>query len=210
MTNAQVLIRNESATEPLSLDVKISEDFSLRTLLRPKGDSLGRDYTDVGDVTTIEQLNSLPAIQSMLNSNPAKISISVVRGTTDIPGAVDFAPASGMSDLQVLNVAFVDGGAGAADTVLGVALPFDAYIVDMLVWVDVLKAAATGTVRTAAAGGGTALSEAFDLSAVGIVRCAGTANTGAMPLVAAGTQLYFRRNDQDAVGRVVIMLQRAP
>jgi hypothetical protein len=111
----------------------------------------------------------------------------------------------GVSDLLVLRKAFTAGTTGSADDVaVALAVPFGFRIVDVKLVVLTVKAAATVTLRTATAGGGSALSEALSVATAGYVRL-GTAST-ATTTVAAGGNVYLRRSDRACAGELLIEL----
>lgn len=96
------------------------------------------------------------------------------------------------------------GAAGAGDDVTLISsLPFKAVITEVTLYVTTAVAASTLTVRTAAAGAGTALTSALSVAAAVPVR---TAITTGAPTVASGTALYANRSDRSMVGMIAIEL----
>lgn len=117
--------------------------------------------------------------------------------------------ASGLSPLWVIRKTFAAGAAGSADdvTVLAAA-PFAMRVLSARVVVSTVIAAATCQLRTATAGGGSALS--------GLVLCtlAGPideldATFTATASVAAGAPIYMRRSDRGVAGEYIVIVQPA-
>lgn len=98
---------------------------------------------------------------------------------------------------------------GTADdvTVLNAIAPWAARIVDCWAVVTTAVGASTLTLRTAAAGGGSALSSALDSGTTGVKRNNATAATGT---IAANGSLYLRRSDRAVAGEVYVLLLREP
>lgn len=113
-------------------------------------------------------------------------------------GGID---AGGIGTAGSIYVAFVVAATGAADDVtIHAGLPYGIRITNVRLKVTTAKAGATGTLRTAAAGAGTALSS--DLATDAAVAVASTLNTS--PTVAAAGALYLRRSDRDFAGHVIV------
>src|SRR5262245_29533472 len=84
--------------------------------------------------------------------------------------------------------------------------PVKCRLLDVWTNVTTANASETLTVRDASGGGGNALSSALSLAATGKIRDAGTASTTTVVL-AAGSQIYCRRNTTVAVGDIFAMIQ---
>lgn len=109
--------------------------------------------------------------------------------------------AGGVGTAGSIYVAFVVGVTGAADDVtIHEGLPFGIRITNVTLKVTTTKAGATGTLRSATAGAGTAYSS--DLATDAAVAVASTLNTS--PTVAAAAPLYLRRSDRAFAGHVII------
>ena len=109
--------------------------------------------------------------------------------------------AGGVGTAGSIYVAFVVGVTGAADDVtIHAGLPFAIRITNVTLKVTTTKAGATGTLRSATAGAGTAYSS--DLATDAAVAVASTLNTS--PTVAAAAPLYLRRSDRAFAGHVII------
>ena len=215
MTNAVLQINNETSGN-LSLDVRLGKfsDKVIRTNLAPKGQGTTAkpDSVDVGDITTLSELNMRPEIQSLLSSG--RISIITARGTTDIPGA-DIASAVadsvGLGGVITRAFPYEAAGAGARDIVLYNAdMPFAAKVIDFQVMVSTLAAGAI-QLRDALAGAGNAVSQALSQAALGRVRDDGTGQTagdGIVVSIAKGGSLIAREAIGTSAGTIIVTLQR--
>ena len=124
------------------------------------------------------------------------------------PSLFSVADAEGMAPASVIRQAFAAGVGGAADDVVIIAsAPFAFRVVDSKMLVSTAVALATGTLRDAAGGGGTALSDALAASTVGTRRDLLLTVTGTVP--AAGT-LVLRRSDNTFAGEVVVFIEKEP
>lgn len=206
MANAAVFINNLLTTEQ-SIDIKIDERKQIRAKLRPRGAAVsqGRGPSiDVGDITSLSELNAAPDMRKLLDAVPAKVSVTVAPGTSDIQGAdvgavVD--PRGMMSAAPRLVVTVAAGSAGARDVSLYTAnFPFPAQIIDQQIMVRT-GVAGTVTLRDALAAGGNALSAANSTTTATRVRDPGTGQTagnGIPPSIAAGSSLVLRMTAGDA------------
>lgn len=144
-------------------------------------------------------------LQGYVSGTPV-VSVGGAVSDAVAPSMVDVADASGMGVLLVDVQALPVGGGGADDvTLYNATFPFAARIVDVIM--DVATAGAGGstvTLRTAAAGAGSALSSALSSAAQGTVR--NTVNT--MPTVAAGDSIFARRTDSTMVGTIAIYFEK--
>lgn len=208
MTNAAITIQNET-TNNLSLDIKLNEDDSIRELLLPLGDVRGGDSIEVGDRTTLDELNRNPQMRALLDATPPKVSINVVAGTRDVPGS-DAASAAasslGLGGLEVGN--FRSTPADTDDHLLVPAMPFSAAILDVQVEVDTAEAT-VWALYDAAAGGGNRLSDDLSVAATARVRDAGSDLVGVVPTIAKGDPLYLNKGAAaTATGNVIVTFQR--
>jgi hypothetical protein len=212
MTNAAIQLNNLTTTN-LTIDAEFGKNTGkiLRALLAPAGQP--GDSIDVGDIASLSDLNINPQIQQLLNA-PAKISVTIARGTTDLDGSDASAviDASGMSGASPrLVVAIAAGGAGARDvSVYTTAFPFAALLTDIQVMVST---AVAGTIiaRDATGGLGNALSAANSTAALGRVRDPGTGQTagdGVVPALARNSSLVLRMTAGDAACRVIMEFAR--
>ena len=213
MTNAAIQVQNETAL-PLSIDIKVSEDDTIRELLQPKGTVGGGDSIDVGDRTTFDELNKNTEFRKLLDAAPPKVSLSVVAGSNDIAGS-DASTAvpniDGLGGEISIAQAFIAGSAGASeDRVLVAEMPFAALLLDAQLMVNAAATAGgSGTFRDAIAGGGNALSDNLATTATGRVRDTGAGTAGVVPTIAKGAALVLRLNAQaDAAGTAIAKLQR--
>lgn len=214
MSNSAVVIQNQT-TGNLALDIRLGKfsDRVIRTNLAPKG--LGThahpENIDVGDITTLEELNTRPEIQALLAFSPPRISISVTKGV-DIPGSLDsVADAQGLGGVITEAFPFAAAGAGARDlTLYNASFPFAALLVDAQIMVST-AGAGTLTVRDAAAGGGNALTAALSEAATGRVRDPGTGQTagaGVLPVLAKGSSIIARESLGTTAGTIILSYQR--
>lgn len=127
---------------------------------------------------------------------------SIPDGGADL-GALATVDAAGAAPVFVIRKAFTAAGPGAADdvTIYNAAAPYAFRIVDAHVVVATAISAKTAQLRSAAAGAGSALSDAFDCGATGVVR---NAAITASSTVAAGGSLYLRRSDNGLAGEIFI------
>lgn len=128
-------------------------------------------------------------------------TITDANGTV-IPGQVASGGGS-FAPVHVINKAFI---AADQDTTLwGTAgAPCKARILDVFVDVTTGNASETLTIRDTVGGAGNALSSALTLASTGRVReAAPTATT----TVAAGGNVFLRRNTTVGVGRLVVIIQ---
>jgi hypothetical protein len=112
--------------------------------------------------------------------------------------------------LYVARFTFPIGATGGADDVVLIpvgTIPFAGRIVDVQMHVTTLHAAATGTLRTRAAGAGVALSSDLSAAGNGVVRSAVLAAPGATFAMTDG--FYLRRNDDPFAGTVTIYFTKA-
>ena len=192
MSNAAIFINNETSGF-LSIDAEFGKNSGklVRARLNPRGSS--GSNVDVGDIASLEEMNVNPQIQALLSAG--KISFTVVRGTTDIQGPLDYVKdAASMGG--TIQMTYVFGvGVGAADdlTLFAANFPFAARLVDAQLLVSTAVAGATAQVRTLAGGLGSAYTDAFSAAATGRVRDAGAAIVGVAPTLAKNDSLFLRR-----------------
>lgn len=201
MTNAAVQINNLT-TSFLSLDAEIAPRRNIRSRLAPIGQTGAS--VDVGDIASLSELNTNAQIAALLGSSPPKISITVARGTTDVPGAdvTSVIDTSGMGAANPrLIVTILAGAGGARDVSIYTAnFPFAARLVDQQIMVNT-AIAGTVTLRDAVAGGGNALSAANSTAAAVRVRDPGTGQTagaGVVVTLAKNSSLVARMTAGDA------------
>lgn len=214
MTSASVFITNLKPT-PRSLDIKLSEDRVIRVRLAPAGTIGGTDTFDAGGFATLDELNRNPQMRVLLDNldtggNPDPlVSVSVARGTNDIPGSdsATAAPdAEGLGGLEIGN--FRSLNTDGTDHVVVASMPFAAAILDIQLMVDTAEAT-TWTLRDAIAGGGNALSQALSTAATGRVRDDGTGTSGAVPTVSKGDPLVINKAAAaSATGNLIVTFQR--
>lgn len=114
----------------------------------------------------------------------------------------------GQASPFVISLAFAAGGGGAADDVAVLAanlLPFQVRVIDAWLNTIVAVGGATGTLRTASGGGGTALSGA--MSAAG-ANATSRSSLGATQTVAANGTIFLRRSDSGFSGEVYLLVTR--
>lgn len=138
---------------------------------------------------------------------------TLTNGTKTVVAAIDpsglsvEAPAAPLPSLGVLftvRVEFTAGGGGADDvTIYDADAPFGFRIVDSLVLVDT-SAAGTIQVRTAIAGGGSALTTALSTAVTGTVRN----NDTSTKTVAAGASAFAHRTDNTCAGELILFCVR--
>lgn len=206
MANAAIQITNLTVN-PLSLDAKISEDFSIRALLAPAGDVLGKDVIDVGDGATLGELNKNDQIQRLLSTTPASIRINVAAGDTDVVGSesnLAVAPADNLSGSKLI---FDFDVANGLDQPLIAAMPFNAEVIGAEVIVTTVDATETATFHDAAAAGGAALSMAFPLDTAAHLYDDGSAG---IEVLSVGDPVYVNLSagSDTFVGKVILHLNR--
>lgn len=120
----------------------------------------------------------------------------------DTPGDGGFS-----QELVLHRVCPAGGAAGTADdvTIFNANAPFAFEIVDVQLITTTLVAMSTCTLRTAAAGAGTAVSDALSSGTTGVAR--NTAKTDT-PAIAKGGSLFLRRSDRAAVVELVMRVVR--
>jgi len=190
MANPALLIRNNlTGGKTLTLDIKLDEDRAIRDNV-PVGGTV-----NVGDVTTLDELLLNPQMRELLDANPAKAT--VLAGTVQAQEAT-------------VAVAYVDGGASAADdTLITAGLAYDALLLEATLWNATAASGGVATVRDAAAAGGNALTIGFNHALTTKQVDDGTTSTGALQTVTAGTPLYLHRTvDDGSVGYLVLRLLR--
>jgi len=121
-----------------------------------------------------------------------------------VPGQVP----SGGGEFGPIHVIRAAVAASAQDVTIfpTAGTPLKCRLLDVWCNVSTGNASETLTVRDASGGGGNALSSAISLASTGKVRDAGTAST-TLTVLAAGSQIYCRRNTTVAVGDVFAMIQ---
>lgn len=165
---------------------------------------LGRIRNGGVDLTLGVGLNFTNGIQAQKNSTTGFTDVSL---QSDVIVPSQLAPAS-VADFAVpivRRVAFVVGGASAADDVEILALaPFDLRIVDAAFLVSTNLAGSTWQLRTSTGGGGSALSSAVSAATATAQRNADTETR----TVTQGSPIYLRRSSDQTAGEVVIWAVR--
>lgn len=127
--------------------------------------------------------------------------------TTHVDGAVTMAGALAVGQTGVPFVIYAPltaGITGAADDVLVTdSVPLDCRIIDVKAVVTTTGVGDTWTLRDAAGGVGTALSDAISVAAAGVVPWGVTAIPADL---AAASDLYVRRSDDTTDGALIITL----
>ncbi len=115
--------------------------------------------------------------------------------------------ADGLGVASVIRKSFAAAAAGTADdvTIYSANAPFAFRILDAFVLVETNIGGSTLTLRSATAGGGSALSDALDSATTGVKRNEAITST---PTVAANGTLVVRRSDRGVAGEVVLLIQR--
>lgn len=136
--------------------------------------------------------------------------VVMVAGTSDVTAtALDaaVADADGLAPELCIRKAFIAAGPGVADDVViyNANAPFAFRILESEAYVATNIGGSTLTLRSALAGAGSALSDAWNSATTGIKE--NTALT-ATPTVAAGGTLVVRRSDNGVAGEVVLFIQR--
>lgn len=112
-----------------------------------------------------------------------------------------------ISSMLVIHQAFSAGAGGSADDVVifNANAPFGFRIVETRFYISTGVALATVQLRTATAGGGSALSDAIVAAATGALL--NTLKTGTDTVATNGT-LVLRRSDNSVAGEVVLFLMK--
>lgn len=123
---------------------------------------------------------------------------------------VSFQPtvdAAGLGPLLVIRKSFSAGVPGSADdvTIYNADAPFAFRIIDSFALVSTLIALSTLTLRTATAGGGSAVSDVWPSAAIGVQR--NVLMTASSTIALNGT-LVLRRSDIGVAGEVMIIIQK--
>ena len=213
MSGASILLTNLTATT-LSVDTRFGKfsDKVLRVSLSPAGTP--KSSYDVGAIASLAALNANAQIRQLLDSTPPKVTLSVVRGTADIPGAID-AVADSIGEAAAFRrvYAVAAGAGGAADDVplyVG-SFPFAAQICDAQFMCSTAVATSTVQLRDAISGGGAGHSMQFNTSTTGRKRDDGTGvapSAGTVTTVAKNGSLYLHRSDSGIAGTIIIDYQR--
>jgi len=209
MANAVLQINNET-TGALSLDIRFDKfsDRVIRSKLNARG-TTGASV-DVGDITTLEELNRNPQFRSLWDAN--KVSLTVNRGSSDVPGAIDqVADSVGMGGIITCAFPYAAAGAGARDiTLYSANFPFAAKIIDYQVMVSTSGVGAI-QLRDATDGAGNTLSQGLSQAVAGRVRDDGTGQTagsGVVPTLAKGGTLVAREAVGTTAGTIIVTFQR--
>ncbi len=112
-----------------------------------------------------------------------------------------------LSDVVMIRKAFTAGAGGSADDVTiwaAGAVPAKMRVLDVTLLVATNVTSATCTLRTATAGGGSALSTALSANATGTARNAATASA----VVATTDAMVIRRSDSGIAGEMLILARR--
>lgn len=138
-------------------------------------------------------------MNAQVPSVPTSILPSQVAGIAADP--------NGIAAMMILRVPFTAATTGSADDVTVLAsAPFAFRILDTFIYVSTAKGSATATLRSAAAGAGSALSDALSVNGTGVVR--NTALTTSKTVAAEGA-LYLRRSDRDCAGELVLLIAKS-
>lgn len=195
MSINQILVKNLTNT-PLPIQAPFSRTNQFSQIL-----GVGKTV-DLGPVFDPATVSRSPEIQNLIAKG--KISVTYIVGTTDlapIQGAVD---AQGRATAAVLRFPFTAGAGGSADDVLiYTANSPGMRIVDSKVDVSTAVGGSTLTLRTAIAGGGSAVSDAFSTATTGVKR---QTTAGTEAVLAAGSTLTIRRSDSGLAGTVVLTI----
>ncbi len=126
------------------------------------------------------------------------------------PSPSTLVPLAGGVALPAMAVVpFAAAAAGAADDVTLLLVPFRLRVLDFWCDVTTLIALSTLTLRTAAAGAGTALSSDLVSAATAVVRTT-LALSSASRIAEAGTTLYLRRSDRGVAGCAFLLFCKEP
>ena len=146
--------------------------------------------------------------------NTASMVTGAVTGSVIAEGGVGFTKNAVVNAsynacmMTLVHVDFAALAAGVADDVniiVSPTVPYNYSIKDAWAQISTAIGGSTITVRNAAGGGGSALSDALSSAATGTVR--NTAQTGPAA-AAAGSTLYLRRSDRGVAGSVYLILCR--
>lgn len=153
--------------------------------------------------TIDQQADILAELNDMVTRN-AGVSF-VLAGSEE-----QIADAQGLGSELVIVKAFIAGTPGSAgDIVLydgsTTKLPYAVRITDTVLITSTAISGKTGTLRSAAAGAGSALSDALTMAATGVAR---DATKTASATVAAGAGLWLRLSDIGCAGEVHVHVQR--
>lgn len=165
----------------------------------------GRVFNANVEVPLSGGLNFTGALEAALNPSSGVTDVGVGDNTLD-PGHAAAAVA-GLGAAFAISVLLTAGTPGTADdvTVFAASAPFAFQILDCWGKVGTGISTKTATLRSAAAGGGSALSSALDFGTSSVTS---RDNSGAAPSVSKGGSLYVRRSDRGVAGTVVILIQK--
>ena len=171
---------------------------------------------DVTGLASAADLNQNPTFTDLTNPNrvnAAGVSTGAIFQMIEVPGTDDIIGSGlGAQDNQGFGVVYsidiplTSGGSSgtAGDVVVCASVPRTMRIIDAFVVLSTSVASSTGTLYSAVSAGGTQLSEPIATATNGLSRAAGTTMT-ALPLLAAGSAVYFHRSDRSIVGTLVVL-----
>jgi len=206
MANAAVQISNLT-TNPLSLDAKISEDYSIRALLAPLGDVLGKDSVDVGDGATLGELNKNAEIQRLLSTVPPSIRINVAAGDTDVVGSESNLAVGNTEGLAGSRLVVDFDASVALDVLVVASMPYAAEVIGAEIIITTLDVGQVAEFNDAAAAAGTTLSDSFSLTTAIHRYDQGSAG---IPVLAVGDSVYLNLDagSDSAAGKAILHLNR--
>lgn len=180
------------------------------TIVFKDGTGTSRTFTDLpAGYRMAAQLRELTSCTGVVRVGTNAITAMAPSAPSAIaPGSLagEAADPDGIAPLLQMRVAFTAGTTGTADDVTILAsAPFGFHIVDAFLHVSTAKASETGTLRSATAGGGTALSDAWSTTSTGVVRNSALTAPAA---VAAESAIYLRRSDRAFAGTVVLVFAK--
>lgn len=199
-------------------DAQASLTYAIGDGLAESANTLSVDYgnglTLSGSTLVADLADAAPAAISMSagavgsGTQVARENHTHLLSDNSVNAAKAAAPTSGYGLVAAVTKAIPAGAGGSADdvTVTLTGMPAATILDSFFVCTAGNDTGRTVTLRTAAAGAGSAVTDAFDCATTGVKRNAGMLT---FPAVTAAQVLYLRRSDSAVAGNLVLIVQNA-